>query len=199
MASKVYLVRHGEVHNPDGLVYADLPGFGLSARGRRQALWAGEFLASRPIGAVYTSPLDRAIQTASAITPPHHLDYETAPALTEWALLRRWRGLAWAELDHHRPGELSAYLTHPLEMGFAPESVEELAARIGGTISALAGRHPDGQIVVVSHQDPIQTARLHLTGRPLERLHDQKPRHCEVITLVPGNPWRETARITPEF
>lgn len=197
MASVVHLIRHGEVENPNQTVYADLPGFNLSARGRRQAAWAANALASNRIGAVYSSPLDRAVETASEIANHHSRACMVVPDLTEWALMSRWRGLPWPQLDRHRPGELDAYLTNPLQMDFSPETVEELAARMGGTVSELAGRHPDQELVVVCHQDPIQTARLVLTGRPLALLHEAKPRHCEIISLVPGSPWKEIARHSP--
>ena len=195
VASIVHLVRHGEVENPNHVVYADLPGFNLSERGRRQAVWAGTYLSSRPIEAVYTSPLDRAMETASVIAAYHDLETETVPGLTEWALMSRWRGLRWPELDTYRPGELDVYLARPLEMDFAPESVKALATRVSGAVSALSGRHSEREIVVVSHQDPIQVTRLALTNRPLRRLHETKPRHCEIISLTPGRPWRESARI----
>ena len=199
MASIVHLVRHGEVENPNHLVYADLPGFGLSARGRRQAAWAGRTLASHRIAAVYTSPLDRALETAGEIANHHLLACNVVPDLTEWALMNRWRGLPWPDLDRHRPGELDAYLTNPLQMEFSPETVEELATRVGNTVSALAGNHPDQEIVIVCHQDPIQTASLLLTGRPLTLLHQDKPRHCEIISLVPGTPWKVINRHPPDL
>ena len=197
MGTVVHLVRHGEVENPHHTVYADLPGFNLSARGRRQAAWVGKVLASCPIRAVYTSPLDRAVETASEIADHHNLGCTVVPDLTEWELMNRWRGLPWPELDRYRPGELDAYLTDPLRMDFSPESVEQLAARIAGTVSDLAESHPDQEIAVVCHQDPIQAARLKLTGRSLALLHHAKPRHCEVFSLVPGAPWKENARHAP--
>ena len=197
MASMVHLIRHGEVDNPDGVVYADLPGFGLSGRGRRQAAWAAERLAGRPIAAVYCSPLERAVETAAEIAGRRGLEAETVPGLTEWALMGRWRGLRWRELDGLRPGELDAYLARPLDMGFTPETLEELAARVGDAVSALAARHPGGEMAAVSHQDPIQAARLSLTGRDLSRFHEAKPDHCEIITLTPGAVWREAGRLAP--
>lgn len=197
MTSVVHLVRHGEVENPHHTVYADLAGFHLSARGRRQAAWAGDALASRPIRVVYTSPLDRAVETASEIAGRHDLACTVVTDLTEWELMNRWRGLPWPELDRYRPGELDAYLTDPLRMDFSPETVEELAARVGGAVSALAGNHPEHEIVVVGHQDPIQAARLMLTDRSLALLHEAKPHHCELISLVPGTPWREIERRRP--
>ena len=197
MASAVHLIRHGEVDNPGRVVYADLAGFHLSGRGRREAAWAADRLAGRPLAAVYSSPLDRAAETAAEIAGRHGLEAEIDPGLTEWALLGRWRGLRWPDLDDLRPGELDAYLTRPLELDFTPEPLEELAARVGNTVSALAGRHPGGEIAAVSHQDAIQAARLLLTGGDLRRLHEDKPRHCEIITLAPGDPWTEAARLSP--
>ena len=197
MASKVHLIRHGEVDNPDGVVYADLPGFGLSGRGRREAAWAADRLAGRPIAAVYCSPLERAVETAAEIAGRLGLEAETVPGLTEWALMGRWRGLRWRELDGHRPGELDAYLARPLDLDFTPETLEALAARVAGAVSALAARRPGGEMAAVSHQDPIQAARLTLTGRGLRRFHEAKPDHCEIITLTPGAVWTEAARLAP--
>ena len=194
MASVVHLVRHGEVENPDGLVYAHLAGFGLSDGGRRQATWASAHLAAHPIRAVYSSPLDRARQTALVIARPHGLEPLLLPEVTEWALMTRWAGLPWTDLDIHFPGELSAYLNDPLDLDFAPESVPELALRIGRAVDTLADRHPEQEVVVVSHQDPIQAARLQLTGQDLGRLHHDKPRHCEVISLSRSEGWRQSSR-----
>jgi len=61
------MVRHGEVHNPQKILYGRLPRFGLSANGRRQAQAAGRFLSRLPIQAVYSSPMLRARQTAAEI------------------------------------------------------------------------------------------------------------------------------------
>lgn len=202
-----HLVRHGEVENPQGVVYADLPGFGLSDRGRSQADAAASHLAARPLAAVYSSPLRRALQTASAISRRAGRSLHILPELGEWRLLSRWRGLRWEELEEKRPGELRAYLTHPLRMEFSPESLTALAGRMAQTVASLTAGRPAGQeVAVVSHQDPLQAVRLSLTGRPLEEFWEEKPEHAEIITLRPpdeegmraGEPWRETARITPD-
>ena len=197
MVSVVHLVRHGEVANPDQIVYADLAGFGLSETGHRQATWASTRLAAHPITAVYASPLARAGETARVIALPHGLEPLVLPEVTEWALMSRWAGLPWAGLDIHFPGELGAYLNNPLALDFAPESVTDLARRVGRAVDALADRHPGQEVVVVSHQDPIQAARLRLTGRDLGRLHHEKPRHCEVISLSRSVGWRQDSRVAP--
>jgi broad specificity phosphatase PhoE len=58
-------------------------------------------------------------------------------------------------------------------------------------VKALDRRHPEGDVVVVGHQDPIQTVRILLTGRDLRQQHRDKPVHGAVCTLRPGTPWKD--------
>jgi broad specificity phosphatase PhoE len=191
----VHLVRHGEVRNPDGLVYGDLPGFGLSEKGRAQAQMAATRLAAYPVTALWSSPLQRALQTAGAIAATHHLPVKVDPELIEWRL-NTWTGIPWSDLANRRPGELETYLQAPTELAFAAESLEALAARVASAIVRVA-QVDDGDVVVVAHQDPLQAARLHLTCQPLNCLHVDKPGHASVISLEPGDPWREVAHWKP--
>jgi broad specificity phosphatase PhoE len=195
-ACTVFLVRHGEVRNPDHLVYADLPGFPLSSTGRRQAEYTAQRLP--PNAAVVTSPLDRALETATIIASAGGGRIVADADLTEWRLASRWAGRPWDKLDAAFPGELSDYLAHPRDLPFAPESLDELARRVAGAVR----RHRsaiDGPLVFVSHQDPIQSARLLLTGRPLETLNDDKPQHAGVAELLPrdASSWTECAMWAP--
>jgi broad specificity phosphatase PhoE len=103
----------------------------------------------------------------------------------------------WEELDDYFPGELAAYLDHPGELPFSPESLTEMADRMEATIRHRRDAHADGELVVVSHQDPIQAARFALTGRSFSVFGQDKPEHAEVITLEPGSPWREISRWRP--
>lgn len=197
MSHAAILVRHGEVENPDNIVYADLPGFGLSERGFRQAESVGQRLSSLQIAAVYASPLQRATETAAAIADEHRLTVIVDPNLTEWGLAVRWKGLAWDELDVHFPGDLEAYLSHPWDLDFNPEPLADLADRMSGAVGSVTDRHPGETVVVVSHQDPIQAARLALTGRSLRDLADAKPQHAEAFFLSMGDPWRHEWRWAP--
>jgi broad specificity phosphatase PhoE len=183
----VYLVRHGEVDNPDGIVYADLPGYGLSELGRTQATQTARRI---PSGAtVVSSPLQRAVETAATITG--NGAFVIDDDLTEWRLGRRWAGHVWSLIDEAFPGELTAYLEHPDDLPFAEESLAELADRITEVVHRRRTA-VSGPLVIVSHQDPIQAGRLALTGRPLSELQIDKPGHASVITLqaVDGT-WRE--------
>jgi broad specificity phosphatase PhoE len=191
----VHLVRHGEVRNPDSLVYGDLPGFGLSEDGRAQAQEAAIRLAAFPLTAVWSSPLQRALQTAGAIAATHHLPVKVDPDLIEWRL-QAWTGIPWSDLADRRPGELETYLQNPTGLDFAAESLEALAARVVGVIVRVAQAQGRG-LAVVAHQDPLQAARLQLLGQPLSNLHIDKPVHASVITLEPGDPWREVAHWKP--
>jgi broad specificity phosphatase PhoE len=193
----VHLVRHGEVENPDHIVYADLQEFGLSTNGQAQASEAAAFLADRPISAVCTSPLTRAVQTAMAIAIPHRIEIDVVDDLGEFGLSMRWRGLRWEELDHLFPEEVAAYLDHPWDLPFSPESLNEMAGRMESAVRSRHLAYPEGELVVVSHQDPVQAALFSLTGRPFSSFSSDKPGHAEVITLEPGTPWRETTRWVP--
>ena len=103
------------------------------------------------------------------------------------------------DLPNVFPGELEAYLEHPADLTFADESIDQLGERVAAVVGQLAARHPDERIAVVSHQDPIQAGRLKLRGIPLEELHLNRPGHCDVLTLEPGQPWREVGYWVPQL
>lgn len=198
MLARLHLVRHGEVHNPDGLVYADLPGFHLSDLGRRQAEAAAAHLATERIAAVVASPLDRAQETAAPIAAAVGIAVTGDERLTEWGLSGRWAGVPWADLDTHFPGELAAYARTPDDLPFSPESIDAVAARMAAVVTDLGARHPGETAVIVSHQDPVQALRLALRGIALAALGDDKPVHACVITLQPaGDRWVEVASWRP--
>jgi broad specificity phosphatase PhoE len=191
-----FLVRHGEVHNPEGVVYADLDGFGLSELGRAQA---SATAARLPTGSsIVASPLQRAAETANIIAGEFATSVTVDEDLTEWHLGRRWAGETWESIDERFPGELTAYLDHPHQLDFAGETLAALAARVADAVR----RHRSaayGPLVIVSHQDPIQAARLALTGRTLTDLHQDKPGHAAIITLEGSGDgtWDEVAMWAP--
>lgn len=195
----VHLVRHGEAENPGRIVYADLPGFGLSQRGRDEAEAAAQHLAELGVNHIYSSPLQRAQETAGVIARATGAPVTSRDDLVEWRLAQRWAGVAWEDLPAAFPGELEAYLTRPAELDFGPELLEGLAERIASAVEEVNVSHNSADsLVVVSHQDPIQAGRLALLGNPLSELHSNKPGHCDVITLVSG-PWRELGHWQPQI
>ncbi len=189
---RLHLVRHGEVSNPKHVCYADLPGFVLSDIGRLQAAAAaGRLAVVEPGASVVSSPLERAAETAGIIAEALGSAVETDDRLTEFGLSRRWAGVVWEDLPERFPGELEAYLEHPHDLPFAPESLGDVAQRMREAIESISAT----SAVVVSHQDPVQAVRLALTGRPLEAVPFDKPGHAEIISLVRrGTGWLEIER-----
>lgn len=199
MLAALHLVRHGEVANPRHVCYGDLPGFGLSPAGRRQAEAAAAHLAAVGADLLLTSPLQRALETARAIGRRLGLKPIVHDGLTEWRLGARWNGVVWEDLPAVFPGELEAYLDHPADLPFSPESLTAAARRVAAVATDLGAAHAGATAILVSHQDPVQAARLLLTGGDLGSLHRHKPAHAAVITLTPGTPWKESSRWEPDL
>lgn len=199
MLDVIHLIRHGEVLNPDHVVYADLDGFGLSPVGVAQAAAVAARLSETPVTVLTSSPLQRAIETATPLASALGLPIDLDERLTEWRLGRRWAGTRWEDLPDRFPGELEAYLSTPTALDFAPEQIVDVAVRVREVIDALGDRHPGGCAALISHQDPVQAIRLVLTGREMSTLHEDKPGHASIITLRHSAPgWIETSFWSPE-
>src|SRR5450756_931882 len=79
----VHLLRHGEVHNPDHVLYGRLPGYQLSANGQLMAAAAADFFEGRPVASVFASPLERAQETAKPVAERLGLTITTDDRLIE--------------------------------------------------------------------------------------------------------------------
>lgn len=164
----VTLARHGNVHNPEKLLYGRMPRFRLSEKGVAEARAAGRFLSGARLAAVYTSPLLRARQTARAILAFHPaLKPRRSRHLIE--VLSAFEGRLGAEVDA-RHGDIYT--------GFGPpyEQPADIAARVGAFFRAARRRHPGRKVVAVTHGDVIVFAMLSarglaLTPRNKSRLH----------------------------
>ena len=191
MAALVHLVRHAEVDNPQHLVYGSMSGFGLSPHGLDQARRVGRYLGPRPVVAIWSSPLERSLRTAEEIAARSGVPVRVEDDLREWGVTDRWKGHTWNAISEAFPGELEAYLEHPERLDFAQESLVDLADRVSTVAKRLDSEHPHGDVVIVSHQDSIQAARLRLIGSAVDMLHDGKPGNGAVVTLRPGSTWKE--------
>ena len=161
-ATTLYLVRHGEVHNPEGIIYGRLPGFGLSERGRRQIARAAEALVPHgPFAALYASPLQRAQESAAILSARLDLAVATEERIVE-TNIGSFQGRRFEDLP--RP-----YIT---EEGAHPEleSAASMRGRLLDWAAAIRARYPGERIVAVSHRDPIIVALLHWMDAGLEQL-----------------------------
>lgn len=193
----VHLVRHGEVFNPNHVVYADLSGFNLSPAGVLQAHAAGKHLSDHDIDVVLTSPLARARQTATAVARHHGLEPAIAGNLTETRQYPLWTGQRWDDLDQLFPGQVDRYLADASVLDDVEETIAAVAARVARTIEGAIDSGADS-IVVVGHQDPTQAARLLMTKRRLSELLLDPPKHASITTLVGSHgSWTEQAVWVP--
>lgn len=186
-ATRIDLVRHGHVENPERKVYGRLPGWKLSAEGRRQASEVARHLKGRPVVHVYTSPLERARETAEAIAAACGVPVSVDGDLVESTLGAHWEGLTWAEVRSTRFAELDAYLHRPHEVDFVEESFDALGRRMTLALRAIAARHPAQEVVAVSHGDPIKAAVCHLEGKPIATLHERRVRTGSLVAVEVGD------------
>ncbi len=191
MAALVHLVRHAEVENPENLVYGSMPGFGLSPQGLEQARRVGRYLGARAVVAIWSSPLEPALRTAEEIAARSGVPVRVDEGLRDWDITDRWRGQRWASVSAAFPEELEVYLDRPHEVDFTEETLHQVADRVAAVARRLDEVHPHGDVVIVSHQDPVQAGRLRLVGFDLSRLHQGSPENGAVITLRPGSTWIE--------
>jgi broad specificity phosphatase PhoE len=164
--TRLYLIRHADVENPNKVLYGHLDGFQLSALGRAQAAALGDRLRTEDLSRIVSSPLARAVETARLInerlTRPAVL--ETDAELREAEFSRYLQGLPYWQVPLRRP----LWFVHKARRGLVPgdESVDKLGGRILEVIRRLAREHPGETMAVVSHADPINAAWILLDGRP---------------------------------
>jgi broad specificity phosphatase PhoE len=178
--TRVHLVRHGEVYNPDGVLYGRLPGFHLSDKGRQQAIAVADALADRDIVAVIASPLQRAQETAAPIAVRHDLPVDTDPDLIESTNILEGRGISPGDGAWRDP-RVWWHLRNPFTPSWG-EPYRQIADRMVTAVDKARARAAGHEAVCVSHQLPVWTARLYLTGKRL--WHNPRRRQCSVASVT---------------
>jgi broad specificity phosphatase PhoE len=172
----VHLLRHGEVHNPEHLLYGRLPGYRLSDRGREQAEKVAKALAGADLTAIVASPMQRAQETAAPSAALHDLDVVVDDGLIEAA--NRFEGTP--------PGAFRDPRNWPwLRNPFVPswgEPYREIANRMLGAVHRARRLGAGHEVLCVSHQLPIWTLRRFVTGQRL--WHDPRVRQCALASLT---------------
>ncbi len=163
----VLLVRHGLTATTGRLLPGRAPGLHLSDEGRGQADAVARRIAALPrVAAVYTSPLERARETAAAIARARRLAARVERGLLELDY-GDWTGQSLKRIV--RKAEWVAVQRHPSGFRFpGGESFTEMQARVVGALGRLVARHPGRTIVAVFHADPIKAAVAHALGAHLD-------------------------------
>ena len=193
-ATTIHFVRHGEVHNPDHILYERLPGFHLSDRGRRMAEATARYLAANPqtntAAAIYSSPLDRTRETAQAIlTALNEIrtarNEELLELVTDQRIIEAGNNFRGTRIGH---GEGALWrngnwkLVTNLWKPSWGESYRQIASRVSAFAQEKVREHAGQQIIVVSHESPIWSYRHLLeTGHPE---HNMLLRHTALASVT---------------
>jgi broad specificity phosphatase PhoE len=176
----VHLVRHGEVHNPDGILYGRIPGYHLSEAGRVMAKAAADYLAVRDVTVLKSSPLQRALETAEPIAAELGL-----PVHADERLIEPWNyfeGMRFAVGDGAlRQPRHWVHLRNPFRPSWG-EPYRDVAARVLAAAADAAREASGHEAACVSHQLPIWTARSSVEGRRL--WHDPRKRECALGSVT---------------
>jgi probable phosphoglycerate mutase len=161
------LIRHATndwVHK--GLLAGWTPGVHLNEEGRVQAQALGTRLAGSHFDAIYSSPLERAVETAQAVAEPHSLEVQIRKGLGE-VQYGDWNGQSLRKL-FKKPLWRSVQI-YPSGTRFpGGESIGEMQARVVAALDEIRSAHPDGIVAAVAHADVIKAAVAFYAGVPLD-------------------------------
>jgi broad specificity phosphatase PhoE len=179
--SVVHLVRHGQVHNPEGVLYGRTPGYGLSELGRQMAERLGEHFADVPLVHLVSSPLQRAQETIAPIAAAHpDLEVHIDDRVIEAANVFEGRSFGKRNEILLRPSSWWA-LRNPLRPSWG-ESYTSILARMRVALVDAASHAVGGEALVLSHELPIWMARSWAEGRSL--VHDPRRRQARLASVT---------------
>lgn len=184
MTTRLYLIRHGATQLTAEDRFSGAANVYLSEEGRAQAERLAQRLADDNIAAVYTSPLDRTMETAVILARPHGLDSIARDGLREISH-GHWEGMARKEVEARFPDEYISWETDPFT--FAPEGGESgisVLARALPVIREIVVAHRDKNVVVVSHKATIRlvlSSLLGFDGRGYRDRLDQAPACLNIL------------------
>ncbi|MFH9015979.1 histidine phosphatase family protein [Streptomyces sp. NPDC017943] len=176
----VHLMRHGEVANPDGILYGRLPGYHLSDLGRRMADRVAEHLSGRDVTYVVASPLERAQETAEPIAKAHGLNLATDERLIEAENIFQGKTFGVGDGALRKPNNWK-HLVNPFRPSWGEPYVDQVV-RMMSALGAAKDRARGHEAVVVSHQLPIWIVRSYVERRRL--WHDPRRRQCTLASLT---------------
>lgn len=182
------LIRHGLTDAVGNQITGRLPGVHLNETGRKQAAELPQRLARWKISAIYSSPLERAVETANPAAEQMKLPLQQSAALSE-VDFGDWSGHTLDDLNQ-RP-EWRQYNTFRSATR-APhgELMLEVQTRMVEELMRLASRHPDQFIACFTHADAIRATLCHFLGMPLDLIHrlEIRPASISLVRLMEWGP-----------
>ncbi|MCR4316333.1 MAG: histidine phosphatase family protein [Planctomycetes bacterium] len=180
MTTKIIFVRHGEVYNPNEILYGRLPGFPLSEKGRGQiSEFAGFVSENADVDGLYCSPLERALESAAIISSKIGISPVVDDRLIETGI------------PHYEGSKFGTLwdVPHTKKPGSDPnvEPFAEIVERMDSFSSEVALESPGKTIVAVSHRDPIAIYTFHLKGRDLAEIYRERFEVGEAVICTFGS------------
>lgn len=158
----IYLVRHGEVFNPEEILYGRIPGYRLSETGQKQAQAAAAYLSDKPLAALFASPQQRAQETAAFIAGEHpSLAVQTDERLNE--IHTPFEGRPNAEMEA-RGWDMYTGNQPPYE------TPTEILARVRSFYNEIRKAYAGKSVAAVSHGDIVVFSFLYAKGQPVESI-----------------------------
>ncbi|WP_238613265.1 MSMEG_4193 family putative phosphomutase [Candidatus Oscillochloris fontis] len=182
--TQVLLIRHGTNDWVHGRLAGWTPGVHLNTEGQQQALALSERLGDLPIAAIYTSPLERCVETASALAHPRSLPLRLVEQLGE-VRYGEWQGGELKELARHElwPG----VQFYPSGTRFPNgETLGEAQMRVVQAIDGLRSQHPETIIGICSHADLIKLAVAYYIGIHIDLFQRLVIEPCSLTALQFG-------------
>jgi broad specificity phosphatase PhoE len=181
------LLRHGETDAVGKSIMGWAPGWHLNANGRRQVEALATRLARAQLRTVYTSPLERAVETAEAVARPHAIEPRRDEEFGEFRM-GDWQGIEIAKLDERedwrRFNTFRAGTRAP-----HGELMLETQTRMVRRLQALASEHAGETVAIVSHADPLRALIVYYLGMPLDLMFrlEISPASLSVLELSDWN------------
>ena len=180
MSSSVHVIRHGEVENPNKILYGRQPGWRLSKRGEEMAEVIGDWSKTINLGALHVSPLQRAQETAAPISRAHSIPIVTDDRLIEAENVFEGKSFEFGSGVLKHPSSWR-HLYNPWKPSWG-EPYEEQISRMLAAIFDAQKAAEGKDAIVVSHQLPIWILRSAIEGRRL--LHDPRKRECTLASVT---------------
>jgi broad specificity phosphatase PhoE len=181
MTTVVHLLRHGEVFNPEGILYGRRSGYMLSDLGQQMADRVAEVVGDRDIIHVRSSPLERAQQTAGPVAKARGVEISLDERLIESSNVFEGKPFAGGGGAFRDPGTW-IHLYNPFRPSWG-EPYKQIVARMVAAVNDARREAEGHEAVVVSHQLPIWMTRMHAEGRRM-MLHDPRRRQCTLCSLT---------------
>ncbi|TLN23048.1 phosphoglycerate mutase [bacterium] len=179
------LIRHGDNDVFKKRIAGRMPGVHLNADGLRQAQTLAQSLSGAPLSAIYSSPLERALETAAPLAADHHLDVQVHRGLAE-VDYGRLQGRSYKQLARTKLWKLVHERPSAVEFP-GGERLTDVMQRTVETLDGLAAQYDDHTLVAcVTHGDLIRLAVAHYLGMPLDEYQCFAISTASITTLALG-------------